>query len=49
MVFATMNIGVVVLGTAVGVLAFGERTSALNRVAIVAAVAAIGLIALAQG
>ena len=48
-VFATMNIGVVVLGTAVGVLAFGERTSALNRVAIVAAVAAIGLIALAQG
>ena len=47
-VFATMNIGVVVLGTAVGVLAFGERTSALNRVAIVAAVAAIGLIALAQ-
>ena len=46
-VFATMNIGVVVLGTAVGVLAFGERTSRLNRVAIVAAIAAIALIALA--
>jgi len=46
-VFATMNIGVVVLGTAVGVLAFGERTSPLNRAAIVAAVIAIGLIALA--
>ncbi|WP_372017282.1 EamA family transporter [Pseudoxanthomonas sp. 10H] len=46
-VFATMNIGVVVLGTAVGVLAFGEKTSWLNRVAIALAVAAIGLIALA--
>jgi len=46
-VFAAMNIGVVVLGTAVGVLAFGERTSALNRAAIVLAVVAIGLIALA--
>jgi len=46
-VFATMNIGVVLLGTAVGVLAFGERTSTLNRIAIVLAVVAIGLIALA--
>ena len=33
-VFATMNIGVVVVGTAVGVLAFGEKTSRLNRIAI---------------
>ena len=46
-VFATMNIGVVVLGTAVGVLAFGEKTSWLNRVAIALAVVAIVLIALA--
>lgn len=46
-VFATMNIGVVVLGTAVGVLAFGEKTSRLNRIAIVLAVLAIALIALA--
>lgn len=46
-VFATMNIGVVVLGTAVGVLAFGEKTSGLNRMAIALAVAAIALIALA--
>ena len=46
-VFATMNIGVVVLGTAVGVLAFGEKTSLLNRAGIVLAVLAIGLIALA--
>lgn len=44
-VFATMNIGVVVLGTAVGMLAFGERTSWLNRAAIVLAVAAIAVIA----
>ncbi|MBO9718083.1 MAG: EamA family transporter [Pseudoxanthomonas sp.] len=46
-VFATMNIGVVVLGTATGVLAFGEKTSLLNRAAIVLAILAIGLIALA--
>ncbi len=46
-VFATMNIGVVLLGTAVGVLAFGEKTSLLNRAAIVLAVAAIALVALA--
>ena len=46
-VFASMNIGVVVLGTAVGVLGFGEKTSWLNRIAIVLAVAAIAMIALA--
>lgn len=44
-VFATMNIGVVVLGAAVGVFAFGERTSTLNRIALMLAVVAIGLIA----
>ena len=46
-VFAGMNIGVVVLGTAVGVLAFGERTSRLNRAAIVLAVLAIAMLAIA--
>ena len=46
-VFATMNIGVVVLGTLVGVLGFGEKTSRLNRIAIALAVLAIALIALA--
>lgn len=46
-VFAAMNIGVVVLGTLVGILAFGEKTGRWNRLAIVLAVAAIGLIALA--
>ncbi len=46
-VFAVMNIGVVVLGTAVGVLAFGERISRLNRAAVALAVVAIAMIAVA--
>lgn len=46
-VFAAMNIGVVVLGTLVGVLAFGEKTSRWNRLAIVLAILAIVLIAAA--
>lgn len=46
-VFASMNIGVVVLGTLVGVLAFGERTSRWNRIGIVLAIMAIALIAFA--
>lgn len=44
-VFAAMNIGVVVLGTLVGVFAFGEKTSRWNRLAIVLAILAIVLIA----
>lgn len=44
-VFAAMNIGVVVLGTLVGVAVFGEKTSRWNRAAIVLAIVAIGLIA----
>ncbi|MDI9240145.1 EamA family transporter [Lysobacter sp. LF1] len=44
-VFATMNIGVVVLGTLVGVFAFGEKTSRWNRLAIVLAIVAIAIIA----
>lgn len=48
-VFASMNIGVVVLGTLVGVFAFGERLSRINRIAILGAVLAIALIALAKG
>ena len=47
-VFASMNIGVVVLGTLVGVVGFGERLGVLNRVAIGAAIVAIGLIALTR-
>lgn len=46
-VFAAMNIGVVVLGTLVGVLAFGEKTNRWNRAAIGLAIVAIVLIAAA--
>lgn len=46
-VFAAMNIGVVVLGTLVGVLVFGEQTSRWNRAAIGLAIIAIALIAAA--
>lgn len=44
-VFATMNIGVVVLGTLVGVAVFGEPTSRWNRIGIGLAILAIALIA----
>ncbi len=44
-VFAGMNIGVVVLGALVGVLAFGEPTSRWNRAGLGLAVVAISLIA----
>jgi len=44
-VFAGMNIGVVVLGALVGVLAFGEPTTRWNRAGLVLAVVAIGFIA----
>ncbi len=46
-VFASMNIGVVVLGTLAGVLVFGERTSRWNRLGIALAILAIALIAFA--
>ncbi|HET9047831.1 MAG TPA: EamA family transporter [Chiayiivirga sp.] len=46
-VFATMNIGVVVLGTLTGVLVFSEPTSRWNRIGIVLAIAAIAVIAMA--
>ncbi len=45
-VFATMNIGVVALGTLVGVAFFKEQTSAWNRVGLALAVVAILLIAI---
>jgi len=44
-VFAAMNLGVIVLGALLGVLAFGEKTSAWNRAGLVAALLAIVLIA----
>ncbi len=47
-VFATMNIGVVVLGTLVGVLGFGEKLGWLNRLGIALAVVAIAMIAVGK-
>jgi drug/metabolite transporter (DMT)-like permease len=44
-VFSTMNIGVVLLGTLAGMLLFRERLSRINLLAIPLAVAAIALIA----
>ncbi|KRA46383.1 hypothetical protein [Pseudoxanthomonas sp. Root630] len=44
-VFSMMNIGVVVLGTLVGMFGFGERLGRLNLLAIPLAIIAIGLIA----
>ncbi|HVK52640.1 MAG TPA: EamA family transporter [Pseudoxanthomonas sp.] len=44
-VFATMNLGVVVLGTLVGVLAFREKLARLNIIGIVLAVVAVATIA----
>lgn len=44
-VFAAMNLGVIVLGALLGVLAFGEKTSVWNRAGLVLALVAIGLIA----
>ncbi|HET6433889.1 EamA/RhaT family transporter [Dyella sp.] len=45
LVFATMNLGVVALGTLVGVLGFGERLSRINAVGLALAGAAIALLA----
>ncbi|NYF21983.1 drug/metabolite transporter (DMT)-like permease [Xanthomonas sp. JAI131] len=44
-VFAAMNLGVIVLGALLGVLAFGEKTSAWNRAGLGLALLAIVLIA----
>ncbi|WCE05486.1 EamA family transporter [Pseudoxanthomonas sp. JBR18] len=48
-VFAAMNIGVVLVGTVVGVAGFGERLGRLNRLAIPLAVLAIALISRGMG
>jgi drug/metabolite transporter (DMT)-like permease len=47
LVFATMNLGVVALGTLVGVLAFRERLSRINATGVLLAAAAIALLTLA--
>ncbi|MGN6738736.1 EamA family transporter [Dyella sp.] len=47
LVFATMNLGVVALGTLVGVLAFRERLSWINAIGVLLAATAIALLTLA--
>lgn len=47
-VFATMNVGVVLLGTLVGVGLFGERLGRINRIGIALAVVAIAIITAAR-
>ena len=44
-----MNIGVVVLGTLVGVFVFDERTSRTNQLGLLLALIAIALIAFGVG
>lgn len=48
LVFASTNVGVVLLGTLVGAFAFREKLSALNWLGIVLAIAAIGVMTLAR-
>ncbi|MEL1262953.1 EamA/RhaT family transporter [Pseudoxanthomonas putridarboris] len=47
-VFATMNLGVVVLGTLVGTLGFGEKLGRLNKLGIALALVAVVLIAISR-
>ncbi|MGV3459046.1 MAG: EamA/RhaT family transporter [Flavobacterium sp.] len=47
-VFASMNMGVIVLGSLVGILAFKEKLTIINYVGIALALCAIGLITLSQ-
>ena len=47
-VFSAMNIGVIAIGTIVGVLVFKEKLSLLNKIGIVLAIVAIVIIAYAQ-
>lgn len=47
-VFASMNMGVIVLGSLVGILAFKEKLSVVNYIGIALALCAIALITLSQ-
>lgn len=47
-VFAAMNLGVIILGTLIGIIAFKEKLSKLNYVGIVLAIAAVIFITLSQ-
>jgi drug/metabolite transporter (DMT)-like permease len=47
-VFTAMNIGVIVMGTLVGLLVFNEKLSTLNRIGVFLALVAIGVITYAS-
>ena len=47
-VFAAMNIGVIVIGSLIGIIAFKERLSKLNYVGLLFALVAIVLITLSK-
>ncbi|WP_431295071.1 hypothetical protein [Pedobacter sp. P26] len=47
-VFAAMNLGVIIIGTLIGIIAFKEKLSKLNYVGIVLAIAAVIFITLSQ-
>jgi drug/metabolite transporter (DMT)-like permease len=47
-VFAAMNLGVIIVGTLIGIIAFKEKLSKLNYVGIVLAIAAVIFITLSQ-
>lgn len=47
-VFAAMNLGVIIIGTLIGVIAFKEKLSKLNYAGIILAIAAIIFITLSQ-
>lgn len=44
-VFTAMNVGVIVLGSLVGIIAFGEKLSLINKIGLVLAIVSIFLIA----
>jgi drug/metabolite transporter (DMT)-like permease len=48
LVFSAMNIGVIALGTVVGLFAFNEKLSLLNKIGIGLAVVAIAIITMSQ-
>lgn len=47
-VFSSMNMGVIILGSLVGILAFKEKLTVINYIGIALALCAIGLITLSQ-
>lgn len=47
-VFAAMNLGVIIVGTLIGIVAFKEKLSKLNYAGIIFAIAAIIFITLSQ-